>query len=80
MSWLRGRIPDGELAALEADAESALERGSGLGLWITKWAVQYLGGELTFESSESRGTTATVSVPRTASETVDASLKPLAAN
>lgn len=64
-------IPDHELSVLDAEAESALEHGSGLGLWIAKWGVRHLGGDLVFEDRDPRGTTATVTVPRTVASNGD---------
>lgn len=55
-------IPDHELAVLDKGRETALEHGSGLGLWIVKWNVDSLGGEVSFET-DGDGTTATLSVP-----------------
>jgi signal transduction histidine kinase len=56
-------IPDHELAVLDAGAESALEHGSGLGLWLANWGATTLGGSLTFDADDD-GTTATVRLPR----------------
>lgn len=56
-------IPDRELDVLEAGAESALQHGSGMGLWIVKWFVDSNGGELTFESSEVGGTEVAMKLP-----------------
>ncbi|WP_254763239.1 histidine kinase N-terminal 7TM domain-containing protein [Natrinema marinum] len=55
-------IPDHELAVLERGEETALEHGSGLGLWVASWCVTALGGELAFETA-ANGTTAIVRVP-----------------
>jgi len=55
-------IPEHELAVIEDGDESALEHGSGLGLWLVNWGVTTLGGELAFETSDA-GTTATVRLP-----------------
>ncbi|SER71804.1 histidine kinase N-terminal 7TM domain-containing protein [Natrinema salaciae] len=55
-------IPAHELAVLERGEETALEHGSGLGLWVVSWSVGVLGGDLSFETGES-GTTATVRLP-----------------
>ncbi|WP_440989349.1 histidine kinase N-terminal 7TM domain-containing protein [Haloarchaeobius baliensis] len=55
-------IPDHELDALDREAETALDHGSGLGLWLVSWSVDALGGELTFESDDD-GTTVRVRVP-----------------
>ncbi|WP_123535723.1 histidine kinase N-terminal 7TM domain-containing protein [Halosimplex salinum] len=54
-------VPEHELDVLDADAESALEHGSGLGLWLANWGATTLGGDLAFDTSD--GTTATVTVP-----------------
>ncbi|WP_436925380.1 histidine kinase N-terminal 7TM domain-containing protein [Halosimplex amylolyticum] len=54
-------VPDHELAVLSAGAESALEHGSGLGLWVADWGATALGGALAVDTTE--GTVATVTVP-----------------
>jgi len=51
-------IPDAELAALERGAETPLEHGSGVGLWLVEWVVAKSGGDLTFETDG--GTRATI--------------------
>lgn len=56
-------IPPEELTVLSAGRETAIQHGSGLGLWVTKWAVQYLRGEVRFEHRSPRGTRALVDVP-----------------
>lgn len=53
-------IPEYELAAVEAEEESALTHGSGLGLWLTHWAVRSLGGDLSFQELEPTGTEVTL--------------------
>ncbi|WP_440766163.1 histidine kinase N-terminal 7TM domain-containing protein [Natronorubrum sp. DTA7] len=55
-------IPAHELAVLDRGEETALEHGSGLGLWIVSWCVRTIGGELSFET-DARGTTVTVRLP-----------------
>jgi signal transduction histidine kinase len=55
-------VPDHELAVIRDGDESALEHGSGLGLWIVQWGVTATGGEIAFDTSD--GTTATVTFPR----------------
>ena len=55
-------IPDAELAALERGAETPLEHGSGVGLWLVEWVVAKSGGELSFATDE--GTRATVRFDR----------------
>ncbi|MEY7851563.1 histidine kinase N-terminal 7TM domain-containing protein [Natrarchaeobius sp. A-rgal3] len=61
-------IPDHELSVLERGEETALEHGSGLGLWLVTWCVRMLGGDLTFETED--GTTVTVHLP-TVAEPID---------
>lgn len=56
-------IPEDELSVLTSGRETSIQHGSGLGLWVTKWAVQYLRGEIDFELVDPRGTRATVTVP-----------------
>ncbi len=55
-------IPDQEIEVLDTDAESALEHGSGLGLWVINSGVAALGGDVSFEGS-SDGTTVTLRLP-----------------
>ena len=54
-------LPDHERDVLSSGAESALQHGSGLGLWLANWGATTLGGNLTFETSD--GTRATVTIP-----------------
>lgn len=56
-------IPDHELAPLLEGTETALEHGSGLGLWLIHWGVTHLNGEIEFEPDEPRGTIATLHLP-----------------
>jgi signal transduction histidine kinase len=56
-------IPDAELTALSAKMETALEHGSGFGLWLVKWTVSLSAGELSFEENALRGSVVTVSLP-----------------
>jgi len=55
-------IPDHERAAIDAGVESALEHGSGLGLWLANWGATSLGGSLVLDS-DADGTTVTVELP-----------------
>ncbi|MFC7071541.1 sensor histidine kinase [Halovenus rubra] len=55
-------IPDSELAAIEGGTETALQHGTGLGLWQLKWAVRSIDGTLSFETTD--GTTVEITVPR----------------
>ncbi|NHN41426.1 PAS domain-containing protein [Halorubellus sp. JP-L1] len=54
-------IPEVELRALQQDEESALEHGSGLGLWIVAWGVERLGGDVDVTVDD--GTTVTLGLP-----------------
>ncbi len=58
-------IPKHELAVLDDTEETALEHGSGLGLWIVTWGVDALGGGVEFDVSE-RGTRVFLELPRAA--------------
>jgi PAS domain S-box-containing protein len=52
-------IPDHEVDVLARHGESALEHGSGAGLWIVDRVVDYSGGTIEFDASE-EGTVVTV--------------------
>jgi len=52
-----------ELEVLESGTETALEHGSGLGLWLVKWGAEVVGGTVTFDRNDPTGTIATVTVP-----------------
>jgi len=56
-------IPDGETRVLETGDETALEHGSGMGLWAVRWAVTRLGGELDFRAADPGGTVVDVRLP-----------------
>lgn len=58
-------IPEDELAYVQGEREpTQVEHSSGIGLWMINWIVRTLGGELTFEANDPRGTVVRVSVPR----------------
>ncbi len=61
-------VPDHELEVLDATEETALEHGSGLGLWIVKWGVASLGGTVEFDVSDA-GTTVRLELPDAAGDT-----------
>lgn len=63
-------IPEDELAVLETGTETALEHGSGLGLWLVKWGMDLLGGRVTFETSEN-GTTVRLDFPAQTTDEAD---------
>lgn len=49
-------IPERERAVIEDGTETPLRHGSGIGLWVTNWAVKDLGGDLAFGEREDGGT------------------------
>lgn len=53
-------IPAEEVAVIENGTETALDHGSGLGLWLVYWTVTKYGGEVSFESAENGGQGTTV--------------------
>jgi signal transduction histidine kinase len=55
-------IPETELSAIDSGGETQLEHGSGLGLWLVRWGVERLRGEVEFENGP-EGTTVTLSLP-----------------
>ncbi|WP_458189723.1 ATP-binding protein [Haladaptatus sp. NG-WS-4] len=57
-------IPSEEQSVLSEGRETALQHGSGLGLWLTNWVVGKFGGELTFGANQSRGSVVTIRLPR----------------
>lgn len=63
-------IPEDELAVLGTGTETALEHGSGLGLWLVKWGMDLLGGTVTFETSEG-GTTVELEFPAQTTDEAD---------
>jgi signal transduction histidine kinase len=56
-------IPEAERAAIEAGIEAPLEHASSIGLWGANWAVQTVGGSLSFEASDLGGTAVVVTLP-----------------
>ena len=56
-------IPDHEVSAVESGRETALEHGSGLGLWVVEWAAGALGADVAYADREPRGTRVTVEIP-----------------
>ncbi len=56
-------IPDRETEVIEEERETPLKHGSGVGLWVTNWAVTDLGGDIEFETGEPRGSVVRVRLP-----------------
>ncbi|RLM68303.1 histidine kinase N-terminal 7TM domain-containing protein [Halorubrum sp. Atlit-26R] len=61
-------IPDHEVEAVESGRETALEHGSGLGLWVVAWGAAAVGADVEYADRGPRGTRVTVSVPVVAAE------------
>ena len=59
-----------------SNAVNSHEMGSGLGLMLTRQLVQKLGGKLTFESEEGKGTTFLIVLPDNGNVDVSVSSKP----
>ena len=59
-------IPDHELSAVESGRETALEHGSGLGLWVIEWSAGTLGATVTYAERTPRGTKVSVRIPTSA--------------
>jgi signal transduction histidine kinase len=55
-------IPSHEIAVLDNAEETALEHGSGLGLWLIKWGTDSFGGTATFDT-DATGTRVQVEIP-----------------
>ena len=56
-------IPEQERTAVTAGTESALEHGSRLGLWLVRWGVQALDGELSIRDREPTGSVVEIRLP-----------------
>ena len=56
-------IPEHEVAVLESGGETALEHGSGLGLWAVYWGATLFGATIDIETPESGGTRIEVEFP-----------------
>ncbi|QGN07776.1 PAS domain-containing protein [Halorhabdus sp. CBA1104] len=56
-------IPPEERAVLLEGKETPVRHGSGVGLWLVAWTVTRLGGSLSFETREPRGSVVLVDLP-----------------
>ena len=56
-------IPDQEVDAIESGRETALEHGSGLGMWVVEWGAGALGADVDYAARDPRGTLVTVRIP-----------------
>ncbi|MFC7075765.1 sensor histidine kinase [Haloarcula halophila] len=57
-------IPERERRPLSDETETALQHGSGIGLWAIYWLVRSLGGEVTIADRDPQGTVVTMRLPR----------------
>lgn len=62
-------LPPSERAVLNGNAETPLDHGSGLGLWIVNWIVSISGGQLEVAVHGTSGTNVTISLPTAGLET-----------
>jgi PAS domain S-box-containing protein len=53
-------IPESERKVLAHGTETALEHGSGLGLWLVKWITDSVGGDVSFAERTPRGSAVTI--------------------
>jgi methyl-accepting chemotaxis protein len=61
-------IPETELDSLELGYETAIEHGSGLGLWLVNWLVDEMDGDIEFDDREPTGTVVTLRFEQTDAE------------
>jgi len=58
------RIPKDERTVITGETDITQKRhGSGLGLWLVKWATDHFGGELKFETSDIGGNRVRIQLP-----------------
>ena len=54
-----------ETDVLDDETEiSSTYHGSGVGLWVMQWAVNSLGGDLSFEENSPRGNLVQIALPK----------------
>lgn len=58
-------LPEMERQVLDTGRETPLQHSSGLGLWLVRWIVEDLGGEVDTRDQDSGGTVVTLRLPRT---------------
>jgi signal transduction histidine kinase len=49
-------IPQQEIEVLNAESETQLEHGSGIGLWLVQWIIDRSNGTVEIESAEDGST------------------------
>ncbi|WP_435068426.1 histidine kinase N-terminal 7TM domain-containing protein [Haloplanus sp. C73] len=56
-------IPEAEREVIRSGTETALEHGSGLGLWLVQWIATAAGGDVEFADRNPCGTVVTLTLP-----------------
>jgi signal transduction histidine kinase len=56
-------VPPSEWDVIESESERPLAHATSIGLWGTNWAVQTLGGELSYDESDLGGAAVTIDIP-----------------
>jgi len=64
-------IPEAEQRVITAGIETPLEHISGLGLWLVKWIVEGMDGDLEIENTDPHGSVVTLSFPSVKQATAD---------
>ena len=64
-------IPEAEQRVITAGIETPLEHISGLGLWLVKWIVEGMDGDLAIENTDPRGSVVRLSFPSVEQATAD---------
>lgn len=57
-------IPEQEREVLAKETEEPLKHGRGIGLWIVKWGITRLGGDISISENEPEGSVINVHLPR----------------
>jgi signal transduction histidine kinase len=57
-------IPDREIEPLLDGEETPLEHTSAIGLWLAKWALDHMDGDLSVDTDPGEGTRVTMTLPR----------------
>jgi PAS domain S-box-containing protein len=73
-------IPTNEAQAVEQGAESPLQHGTGLGLWVVQWAATRMGGDIDFNHRDTHGTIASLRLPRARRGTISEVSAPIDPN
>ncbi|WP_302080519.1 ATP-binding protein [Salinibaculum rarum] len=58
-------IPSEDQMAIEMGEETAIDHGSGIGLWLIHWIVVSFGGEIQIDENDPAGSVVTLRLPTT---------------